>query len=120
MIRERDADAVDRLTRLFDADEKLINARATSAHRGDAPLHAACRIGRTDIVEMLLERGSDVNLTNKAGQTALDCACLTGHYEVARLLVEWGCDDQIATLEKVNCSHFLQPFNNSSRYFHVV
>ncbi|XP_065198833.1 ankyrin repeat domain-containing protein 17-like [Sycon ciliatum] len=56
----------------------------------DAMLSLACRQGKQDIVELLLESGSLVNHRNKAGNTPLLEACSQGHVDVARLLLDRG------------------------------
>jgi len=38
----------------------------------DTPLHEAARNGRTEVVQMLLEHGADVNVKNSLGNTPLD------------------------------------------------
>lgn len=37
-------------------------------------------LGRKDIVEVLLKHGSNLNITDGDGQTALDKAILSGNY----------------------------------------
>ena len=54
---------------------------------------AAALTGSLDIVEMLLDRGAEVNArTTKSGQTALMWAISERHVETARVLVEHGAD----------------------------
>ncbi|XP_042455509.1 E3 ubiquitin-protein ligase XBAT33-like [Zingiber officinale] len=67
-----------------------------STFRGlNSPLHFATAKGHNEIVTLLLENGSDVNLRNYCGQTALMQACRHGHWEVVQTLLIYGsilCD----------------------------
>lgn len=52
--------------------------------RGQSPLHAAAIMGRQAIVELLIDRGANVNLCDKAGKTALDL-CSEGWHRDPKL-----------------------------------
>ncbi|XP_076083206.1 uncharacterized protein LOC143054171 [Mytilus galloprovincialis] len=56
------------------------------------PLTAACREGHLRIVEILLDKGSNINQTNKNGETPFYTACFGGHYSLAKLLIEKNAD----------------------------
>ena len=56
----------------------------------DEMLSLACRQGKLDIVQLLLQSGAHVNHRNKAGNTPLLEACSQGHVEVANFLLENG------------------------------
>ena len=58
----------------------------------DEMLSLACRQGKQDIVELLLESGANVNHRNKAGNTPLLEACSQGHVDAARMLLDRGAD----------------------------
>lgn len=58
----------------------------------DEMLSLACRQGKQDIVELLLESGANVNHRNKAGNTPLLEACSQGHVSIARLLLDRRAD----------------------------
>ncbi len=47
---------------------------------GATPLHAACLLGSTDIVNLLIEKGASVHAKDDAGHTALDYAILSHAY----------------------------------------
>ena len=53
-------------------------------------LSLACRQGKLDIVQLLLQSGAHVNHRNKAGNTPLLEACSQGHVTVANYLLENG------------------------------
>ena len=55
-------------------------------------LSLACRQGKQDIVELLLESGANVNHRNKAGNTPLLEACSQGHVDAAHMLLGRGAD----------------------------
>ncbi|CAG2193036.1 unnamed protein product [Mytilus edulis] len=57
-----------------------------------SPLTAACREGHLRTVEMLLHRGSNINQTNKNGETPIHTACFGGHYSLVKLLIEKHAD----------------------------
>lgn len=74
--------------------------RGSSVHVLDrcqeTPLHIAARMGRTDIVRILVRRlsisDSSINTPNVYGNTALHLAANEGHEETVRFLVSWGAD----------------------------
>ena len=44
--------------------------------------------GRIEVVQLLLEKGADVNVKEKTGKTALSMASSKGHENVVKLLKE--------------------------------
>jgi len=50
---------------------------------------------RVEVVQLLLERGTDVNAQTKHGGTSLSVASLYGHLDVVRVLLEHGADVHI-------------------------
>jgi ankyrin repeat protein len=76
-------------------------SRFPSGHRVDVnsadyggwtPLHLASRHGHTDVVQLLLDNGADVNLQTKDLLTPLHHASVNGHLKVAELLIERGAE----------------------------
>ncbi len=59
---------------------------------GVTPLTSAALFGKTEIAELLIENGADVNQKNRDGGTALHGAAFLGHADTARLLIENGAD----------------------------
>lgn len=61
---------------------------------GDTPLHIAIyrALYNTDIIELLLERGADINKRNQSGDTPLCIAAFVYYHDVIELLLEHGAD----------------------------
>jgi len=64
--------------------------------RGCTLLHTACVNGHKILVQILLERGADINATNNDGDTPLYLACANGRRNVVRALVKKGAEVNIA------------------------
>ena len=56
------------------------------------PLHSATAGGHTEIAELLIDIGADVNANEDYGLTPLHLAAKYGHREVAELLIAKGAD----------------------------
>ncbi|XP_063906156.1 ankyrin-3-like [Zophobas morio] len=56
----------------------------------------------TDIVNLLITRGIDVNIQNNSGATALHLVCEKGSHESAHILLKYG--SSINVVDKDNCS----------------
>ena len=48
--------------------------------------------GHEEVVKLLIEKGAEVNRTDKAGVTALMAASEQGHGEIVKLLIEKGAE----------------------------
>jgi len=51
-------------------------------------LHWAAREGRTNIVDMLIQRGARINATNMGDDTALHLAASHGHRDIVVMVTE--------------------------------
>lgn len=56
------------------------------------PLIAACSEGHKDVVDLLIQAGSNVNAKDKDGTNALMAAAARGHKDVVELLLKANCD----------------------------
>jgi ankyrin repeat protein len=75
-----------------------VNVNAITEYGGGA-LHAAAQYGRAAIVEILLNRGADINLlTLENGWTALHFAAQKGYVSIVKLLLAHKSDVKIAGL----------------------
>lgn len=64
---------------------------------GKTALHQALMRGRSrEIIQMLLDAGSDVNAQTKDGQSALAIAVREGRQDIADLLLQYGAEDNLS------------------------
>uniref|UniRef100_A0A1X7SEM0 Uncharacterized protein n=1 Tax=Amphimedon queenslandica TaxID=400682 RepID=A0A1X7SEM0_AMPQE len=56
------------------------------------PLAMACIRGHTKIVELLLKKGANANVTDENELTPLGNASIPGHTEIVKLLLEHGAN----------------------------
>lgn len=85
--------AVDK--RLVEVVRALCSASGAQAsfkmkYLGKAPLHTAAHCGYADIVKLLIEKQSGLDMTNPKGSTPLHLAASRGHVEVIDMLVRAG------------------------------
>ena len=79
---------IDEVKRRLGRQARRINDRRPST--GSTPLNDAAVRGNLEIAKLLLNRGADVNVTNRDGNTALISAAFMCRTEVVRLLLEKG------------------------------
>ena len=65
-------------------------AVAWTSASGTTALHEACHYGHVELVELLLEKGADVNQLDVWGSNTLHFAAGGGWEEICRMLVEVG------------------------------
>ena len=76
-------------------DTKGIDLEQRSSVDGLTPLLLAADTGNLSIVEVLLNRGADIDATDEQGRTALFLATERGHEDIVSLLLEKGCDTEV-------------------------
>ena len=59
---------------------------------GETPLHWAARFGQSQVAELLIAEGADVNAKNVVGQTPLHLAAGASHQEIIELLIAEGAE----------------------------
>ena len=57
---------------------------------GFTPLYDAAYKGHKDVVQLLLDRGAEPNMTDQNGMTPLSHAIQRGHTDIANILTENG------------------------------
>jgi len=67
---------------------------------GFTALHLACRKGRLEAVEWLLENGADIEKTDEKGRTALYHAVKGGEEEILRFLIKKGANLDTTTTRR--------------------
>ena len=67
----------------------------SAGNDGATALILASQNGNAEIVKLLLEKGSDINLQRSDGFSALMAAVKDGHADVAKLLLEKGADPRL-------------------------
>ena len=59
---------------------------------GQNPIYYAARDGHLNLCELLVEKGTDVNLEDKYGQTCIFYAIREGHYDIVEFLIKHGAN----------------------------
>lgn len=73
---------------LLEKDPELLNAMDMKKTPGYKPIHAAAAGGHVEVLEVLIERGADVNDTTPFNMTPLHLAAQNGHKNVVEFLIE--------------------------------
>lgn len=79
--------------------------RPSQGCRGQLALHLAARGGFNSIINVLLNNGARLNMTDVQGRTALHYAVDGGHAETLKLLLSWGADSLVLDSDGLSCLH---------------
>lgn len=71
------------------------DVNAKNPQFGDPLLNTAALMGHTEILTFLLDKGADVNVRNKDGNTALHLAAFLGRVDAVELLLKHGIDANV-------------------------
>jgi ankyrin repeat protein len=77
-------------TNLVDSTKSLLEGAALSQHPANQAIIVASYYGHTEIVDILLDKGADVNAAGGECGSSLQAAAQGGHTEIAEMLREWG------------------------------
>lgn len=94
------------------------DAMETLDNEGKAAIHLAVEHNCHTLVEKMIGKGVDINLTtdapSDAGNTPLHIACIYHNAKIARMLVEAGANDSLVNVEEETPAHCL--FSDYNRY----
>ena len=62
-------------------------------YKGDTALHVACQNIHLQIVQYLIEKGSNIEAKDKNDETPLHIACFVGNLSVVQYLIEKGANE---------------------------
>lgn len=72
--------------------DKSININYQSLEHQYTALLIACDVGNLRVVNILIEKGADVNLCRTYGWSALQIAAMEGHLECVKTLIKAGAN----------------------------
>jgi ankyrin repeat protein len=78
----------------LDRVQSLLSARVNLDLDRGAAIGNAAAAGHTQVVDLLIRAGANVNLSNNSGFTPIASAAHAGYLEIVRLLIEAGADIQ--------------------------
>ncbi len=96
------------------ADPNLIN---NEEH--EFPIHFAYYMGRKKVVQLIIERGIDVNLADKEGNYLLHMACSNKDSEMVRLLLDKGANPNLLDFEG-NSAFYYAYFNKDNKLVELL
>ncbi|XP_014782978.1 ankyrin repeat and death domain-containing protein 1A isoform X2 [Octopus bimaculoides] len=107
LIEKVDVDCKNNRTRLNQNEQNLISMPTSvlSIHLDRTALHWAAAEGNIDIIQLLLDNGTDVELRDKYGMGAVHCAAWFGQLESLKALVNGGARTTVQTKQGMNILH---------------
>ena len=94
-----------------ESTRKEVNTEVHALYKevhGNTLLHQACGEHDTQLVELLVEHGADINCRDAEGFTPLHIAAIRGKMQVAKKLVELGADDNLTTLDGKDAAYLAE------------
>lgn len=106
-VRADSVDRLDRVTFLYlaclegytDIVNFILDKGYNQVDNDYNPLNAASYSGHKDILELLIQKGADINHRDSSGQTPLVMACIGKRKDIVRWLIEIGADVDKRTCE---------------------
>lgn len=80
---------------LLDAGATVyVNPTSVTRYQGRTPIQAAAESGNSDLIDLLLDLGADINAPTSpcGGRTALQAACFAGHVDIVKQLISKGAN----------------------------
>ena len=75
-------------------------------HRnGYGPLHVAIDMNKKAMVQLLLKKGANINLTSNNNETPLMLSVAKGHLAIGKLLIQHGADLELTESEGFSALH---------------
>ncbi|KAH9518692.1 hypothetical protein Btru_005995 [Bulinus truncatus] len=96
-IKRNELESVSKIISFFSKNSSFINNKDSKT--GRTALHVAAAYGHSELVQLLLENGADINAKDNLQCSPIFSAIDGSHKQVAHLLIEWGCDVHIKNLK---------------------
>jgi ankyrin repeat protein/predicted acylesterase/phospholipase RssA len=100
------------LKRILDNDKSVLNQEIQVNSLGWHVLHLAANLGFDRIIEILIDHGVDLNLTDKYGWSAAHIAVLNGNYGSLKILISAGVNVNVLSNMHESLVFIAVKFNN--------
>ncbi|XP_063923281.1 uncharacterized protein LOC135137527 [Zophobas morio] len=80
---------------------------------GQTALFAACFLGHTDIIDLLIKYGADITISDKNGKTPIHVAAERGYHRIVASLINFGANTDL-THQNQGYTHHVRYLTNSS------
>ena len=89
-------------------------------HDNDTALHLAVDENRTDVVQVLIDAGADIDIKNYAGRSPLHCACASGALDLVKMLVRGGAGVRARNVKGRTCLHLAAELGHTETVRYLV
>lgn len=103
LLKYAEKDDLERVRKCLDAFPDSIRAVDKD---GYTPLHRACHNSDTELVKLLIRRGSKMEAQTAEGWRPIHCAAYWGNLKVMHLLICYGANINARTVGNNTCLHF--------------